>query len=458
MNLHFIRTLSRSLSLVALSLSASALADDQTVTGNLSVTGDADIRGNTLSVGTRTDSITTPGVNLLYSDGTAPSIYFTATRSGANWLWQSNTSAPQLRLSGSNKLLLYDQATTPTAKITLDPIGTSTFAQSVTLNGTDNRMPNQTITGPGSILTQATGLTQTAADGIYLRQDLTSLSIAGGSVSGYNSTGMSAGDASADYSTAMSSGYASGNYATAMSYATANGQYSTAMSNGYASGDCSTAMSSGNASGFVSTAMTAGGANGDYSTAMSGGSASGQFSTAMSYGSTYGFCSTAMSNGSAYGFCSTAMSYATSNGDYSTAMGGGTANGAHSTAVGPNTTANGLFQIVVGHGNIPQGDNNNPLPDDDLFIIGNGGPRSVSNMGNFSPSNAFIIKENGNMWVGGDSTLTGKVGIGITTPAEKLEVAGNIKAAGTVTAAKIRVPASGDLSMGDFIAGANPAN
>ena len=131
-----------------------ALAIDQTVIGNLSVTGDTDLGGNTLSVGTRTDSSTTPGLNLLYGDATTPTIYFNATRSGASWLWQSNSSTPQLKLSGTNQLLLYDQATTPAVKITLDPVGTSTFTNSVVVGGAFNA---STIAGVG---TGITGITQ----------------------------------------------------------------------------------------------------------------------------------------------------------------------------------------------------------------------------------------------------------------------------------------------------------
>ena len=126
----------------------------------------------------------------------------------------------------------------------------------------------------------------------------------------------------------------------------------------------------------------------------------------MSNGYAYGDSSTAMSNGYTAGDFSTAMGGGLALGYNSTAINSGTANGILSMAVGLNTTANGLSQIVVGHGNIPQGDSNNPLPDDDLFIIGNGGPRFYSNVWEFMPSNAFVIKENGNMWVGGDSTLT----------------------------------------------------
>lgn len=322
----------------ALASATSITAEDLAVTGNLSVTGDADISGNTLSFGTRADSSTTPGLNLLYGDATAPTIYFNATRNGASWLWQSNTSTPQLKLTGTNQLLLYDQATTPAVKITLDPAGTSTFAKSVVLNGTDNQMPNQTITGPGSVLTKATGLTQAAGNQTYLRLDAGNVSLAGG---------------------------------------VANSPY--------------------------------------YATAMSGGSATGWYSTAMSSGSAEGYGATAMSGGWA-------------SGDGSTAMSGGMALGTGSTAIGADTTASGLYQVVIGHNNISQGAGGDPLPTDDLFIIGNGLYNVNERID--TPSNAFVVRENGNVRVAGDVQSKGG----------------------------FRTPPMGDLSMGDFHTGANPAD
>jgi hypothetical protein len=64
---------------------------------------------------------------------------------------------------------------------------------------------------------------------------------------------------------------------------------------------------------------------------------------------------------------------------------------------------------------------------------------------------------------------SGNVGIGTSEPAEKLEVTGNAKISGTVTTTAmtvstvtvktvLRIPESGDLSMGMFTSGTNPAN
>ena len=53
----------------------------------------------------------------------------------------------------------------------------------------------------------------------------------------------------------------------------------------------------------------------------------------------------------------------------------------------------------------------------------------------------------------------GKVGIGIATPTVKLDVVGDAKIAGSLTVKNVvRIAPSGDLGMGSFTAGTNPAN
>lgn len=120
---------------ITLSLSIVGFATDQVVEGNLSVEGDADIQGDILSLGTRADSSTTPGLNLLYTDAAAPSIYFSATRNNSSWMWQRDGAKTQMKLGGDNKLQIFDQSSTPVAKITLDPLGVSSFAGAVQFGG-----------------------------------------------------------------------------------------------------------------------------------------------------------------------------------------------------------------------------------------------------------------------------------------------------------------------------------
>jgi hypothetical protein len=84
----------------------------------------------------------------------------------------------------------------------------------------------------------------------------------------------------------------------------------------------------------------------------------------------------------------------------------------------------------VGINNVPQGDALNWVPTDDLFVVGNGGETVIPD--EVSPgvsSNALAVHKNGN-----------------------LRVAGNVQSKGG-----FRTPPMGDLEMGDFKAGVNPA-
>jgi hypothetical protein len=117
--------------------------------------------------------------------------------------------------------------------------------------------------------------------------------------------------------------------------------------------------------------------------------------------------------------------YATA--EFATAMSGGSSSGSYSTAIGPYTTATDYAQVVVGQNNMPNGT-------DELFVVGNGEVDTSSGMPG-TPSNAFVVKRNGDVTV--SNTLTAQA---------------------IVVKTVLRLPPSGDLSMGGFTAGSNPAN
>ena len=109
------------LCLLAIAGPVSAYAQTQTITGDLVVTGNTDISGNIFSFGSLSSSSVTPGVTMVYSDTPAPYLHFTATRPSASWFWKQNNGQPQLEITGLNQLQLYSMAQQPT--ITLDPAG-----------------------------------------------------------------------------------------------------------------------------------------------------------------------------------------------------------------------------------------------------------------------------------------------------------------------------------------------
>lgn len=122
--------------LVGAALWLNSYAADEVITGNLTVDGDVDIEGDVMSLGTRSDSSVTPGFTLLYADSTVPSIYLSATRGAANWLWQDENGKIQMKLGADNKLYLLDQEAVEAAQIVLNPAGESIVGQLAIVDAT----------------------------------------------------------------------------------------------------------------------------------------------------------------------------------------------------------------------------------------------------------------------------------------------------------------------------------
>lgn len=371
--------------------SAPLRAGDQTVSGNLTVTGTADVQGNTMGLGTRVDT-SAEGWVVNYTDGTTSFVDLEANRSANIWRWWQNGGATlglQMTLDNNNKLVLYDQSSTPNAKITLNPLGTSTLANSVTINGTDNEMPNQTLVNANSVLTESLG------DARYVPLSAESLALGmNATANGANSVAFgSNSNAYGSYSFAEgSNASATGPYSIAMGlWSTASGNYSTATGSSYAAGSYSTAMGNSRVYSNYSTAMGSSVAEGNYSTAMGSNSfSSGNGSTALGWSSTAsGNYSTAMGESTASGYCSTALGRSTASGSYSSAIGASGASGSYSTASGYFTHAQAYDSCVVGAWNVGGGDPDNWIASDPLFEVGNGSWQTQSD--------AFVVYKNGNV-------------------------------------------------------------
>lgn len=126
-------------------------------------------------------------------------------------------------------------------------------------------------------------------------------------------------------------------------------------------------------------------------------------------------------------------------GQNATALGSNTiASGDNSVAVGDHLQAQGFGQFVTGTYNVPQGNPAAVADTDQLFAVGNG-------TDNAHRANAVTILRNG------------KVGIGTSVPAAKLDVRGDTNIGGELTVSgAIRISPQGDLSMGEFTQGTPP--
>ena len=363
--------------------------------------------------------------------------------------------------SGPDGLALYPASglAAPPA-VFLDSNGEdSYFAKSIVLNGTNNQMPNQQSTGTASILTQQ------LADQRYLRQG-NSIGVGSGAnasngylaagdnayagnfglalgYNAYSNDGYGLGFAAAigcsataggymstavgpytlatgDFSMCLSpGGLAEGEYSFAAGYAcsaigpqsvamgcfsTATAIHSVAIGIGAQSkGDSSVSL--GGANWAIGTASFAGGAGtratGDYSTSFgkdAGAAGTASFAAGQSVNA-WSEASFAAGNGVwAWG----ANSVAT--GAYNSALGD------FSHAVGYSATAETFGQVVIGQFNVLRftpGDNVNRhswcydgITDDEVFTIGNGTDQDHS-------SNAFVVKQSGETVISGPVKIRG---------------------------------------------------
>ncbi|HNX07798.1 MAG TPA: tail fiber domain-containing protein, partial [Bacteroidales bacterium] len=150
----------------------------------------------------------------------------------------------------------------------------------------------------------------------------------------------------------------------------------------------------------------------------------------------------------AYGNYSTAMGSETKAiGVYSTAMGANTtASGSYSTATGKSATASGHYSTAIGNYPTASGNNSYAIGDDVSassyreFVIGSYNtlytPISTAS---WNPADRLFVVGNGPTYLTRSDAFTilknGNTGIGTSTPAAKLDVAGNGAFTGTVSGA-----------------------
>ena len=182
---------------------ASVQAQNQTVSGHLQVTGDtslsgalnvtgvAELNSNVTNFGTNGANAATPGLVLTYTDtasGTISTISLATSGTSAIWQWERNSGnglIPQMTLTGTNSIILWNPTVSNSVGIVLNPAGDSTFSGSITATGTNSRLPNQQITtDTASVLTKGyaddTYLTMNQAASTYIPVGTTVLSVGSG--------------------------------------------------------------------------------------------------------------------------------------------------------------------------------------------------------------------------------------------------------------------------------------
>jgi hypothetical protein len=380
-------------------------SDDLTVPGNLDVT-------NGIFFGSTTaPSNTSPAISFNYTDAVR-TVAMTAAQSSSSFLWQDGglgLTNSKMLLDGSNNLTLF--GTNGSAGVVLNPntggivlAGTNsgiTFADGTVITSITNLQSSSLDDGSGNPLVSIN------ADDTLLISTLsvafgTGAKASGDSSAAFGGWNKASGDSSAAFGTSdTASGYASVVFG---SWNTSSGNGAAAFGQGsVASGTFSAAFGwNTSASGWGAAAF------GQQNTASGDGSvAFGQQNTASAFLS------------AAFGQQSTAS------GDFSTVFGQQTtAAGAASTAFGVLNQANSYCSVALGQNNVglcQAGGQYAWIPSDPIIEIGNGTSGE--------PSNAVTIFKSGELRTEG--AVQSKVGF--------------------------RTPPTGDLSMGAYTAGSNPA-
>ncbi len=193
--------------------------------------------------------------------------------------------------------------------------------------------------------------------------------------------------------------------------------------------------------------------------------AKGQGSAAVGRGSSTAVNGFAAGSGHAEGVGATALGTETwASGAASTAIGERTlASGAGAFAAGGASQATGLRSVAVGNGAIASGDSAvalgymNEASGVHAAALGDGAKAQA--MSSVALGRNNVVQGNSTTWVATDDLVV--VGNGQSTPSNALAIHknGDTRVAGTVQAkGGFRTPPMGDLSMGDFHTGANPAD
>lgn len=220
----------------------SSLAADLTVSGNL------DVQGNVMNLGSWEGQTNEAGVSFNYTDYPIDDygdFHFSLNRLTATWLWEhlgpNNSWLPTMKLNEANSLALYNSA--GQAMISLNPSGNSVFQNSLVINGNNTLLPSQTLSSDGSVLTRILGdnryLTK-SADGKtalgYATASAPSATAMGGDAWAVGEGSIAGGEsiASGVFSVALGEdSYASGQSAVALgnnAYAQGNSSFATGQS------------------------------------------------------------------------------------------------------------------------------------------------------------------------------------------------------------------------------------